>query len=166
MIRAGSAIVGSRHGSEGRPVPARSTGWTVDFEGNIHGASNMKTFEDRLQSAAGRQSVSYPTGARLVADEDEVIEIGIARHSDLLRGWFVESLSEPARLAKWLGTEPLPRIGGSIELWGRAVGHFILSSQGRLGSLTVHSADSASLRDSIYKLMLQVEPDLKPPFRN
>jgi hypothetical protein len=51
----------------------------VDFEGNLYGAANIKTYADAVHHAAGRHAwgaEGYPTRARTEVDEDEVLEVG------------------------------------------------------------------------------------------
>lgn len=76
VITTGSGIVGS---TEKFPDGDRIV---IDYEGNIYGASNVKTYADRLDVAAGRHLFNYPhrypTIARmyLPRDTDELIKIG------------------------------------------------------------------------------------------
>ena len=53
----GSGIVGS-------PSEDVSGQFRIDFEGNLYGAENLKTYWDRLFHAAGRHVTGYPTVAR------------------------------------------------------------------------------------------------------
>lgn len=55
-ISPGSGIVGSD--SDDRELVV------IDFEGNIYGAENLRTYEQRVMHAAGRQVTKYPTVAR------------------------------------------------------------------------------------------------------
>lgn len=78
----GSGIVGSnaeawlaaRHGEV--ILAASSTALTIDYEGNRYGASNIKTWADRLVHAAGRHVECYPTVARAVCQPEAVIHVG------------------------------------------------------------------------------------------
>ena len=56
LIKSGSAIVGTYD---------EYGGLTIDFEGNLYGAENLKTYEQRLIVAAGRHAHNYPTVARM-----------------------------------------------------------------------------------------------------
>ena len=63
----GSAVVGMEsHG--GRVL--------IYFEGNMYGAENVKTFEEKCTVAAGRLALSAPTIAKCLVDVSEVIEVG------------------------------------------------------------------------------------------
>lgn len=66
-VHPGSALVGTPH-PNGRV--------TVDFEGNLYGAVNLGTYEERLLHAADRHRTSYPTVARRYVPEDDVILVG------------------------------------------------------------------------------------------
>ena len=48
----------------------------VYFEGNLYGASNLVTVEQRLAQAAGRLLARYPTRARGWFDERDLIVVG------------------------------------------------------------------------------------------
>jgi hypothetical protein len=47
----------------------------IDYEGNLYGASNIGTFEDRIHHAAGRHIMRYPTVARLLVSASKLILI-------------------------------------------------------------------------------------------
>lgn len=66
-ILAGSAIVGRPDGGEFV---------LCDFEGNLHGAKNLKTHGARLRHAAGRHLTHYPTKARMAIPLADLIEVG------------------------------------------------------------------------------------------
>jgi hypothetical protein len=61
VIDRGSGIVGTPRGTRPDGEPATLC---VDYEGNRYGASNIKTFADRVMHAASRHAAEYPTIAR------------------------------------------------------------------------------------------------------
>jgi len=68
-IAPGSGIVGGPG-----PIPGR---WLmVDFEGNLYGAVNLVRYADRVRHAYDRQSTQYPTIARRMLHETDLIKIG------------------------------------------------------------------------------------------
>jgi hypothetical protein len=67
VIDRGSGVVGTT-GAAGR--------YTLDYEGNRFGASNVVTFADRVSVAAGRHLEKYPTVARASVPLDEVLRVG------------------------------------------------------------------------------------------
>lgn len=91
LVARGSAIVGSLDTD------------TVDYEGNIYGSENIKTFADRARQAAGRQMISYPTEARSTVPQSELRQVG----------WFslqngitlLNDAQAREALASWLGVE-------------------------------------------------------------
>jgi hypothetical protein len=96
IVAGGSAIVGKADSDEAEQV-------TVDFEGNLYEAANIKTFADRARHAAGRKTALYPTVARQVVSRSHLRQVG----------WFDEragiTLLDGAEaqeaLASWLGME-------------------------------------------------------------
>lgn len=48
----------------------------VYYEGNLYGATNLNTFEERVQRAAGRAHCRYPTTARQLVDPEEFVVVG------------------------------------------------------------------------------------------
>jgi hypothetical protein len=58
LIVRGSAIVGPPGHFDDDEI-------TIHYEGNLHGASNLTKWEDRLLSAAGRAYENYPTSAKM-----------------------------------------------------------------------------------------------------
>jgi len=69
------------------------------FEGNLHGAENLKEFSDRVKTAAGRLVSKYPTVAHAWCPKEELIRVGSynTKTEELL-------LNDLQTLAKWLGT--------------------------------------------------------------
>ena len=64
----GSAVVGV----------ARSAGVHVYFEGNVYGAENLKTWEERVVCAAGRLFRGYPTVAQAyLTDLAGLVAVGV-----------------------------------------------------------------------------------------
>lgn len=73
----------------------------LDFEANMYGAVNIRTFADAVHHAAGRHMwgpEGYPTRARTEVGEDEVVEVGF------YNGERVDVHAEQrATVAEWLG---------------------------------------------------------------
>jgi hypothetical protein len=136
----------------------------VDAQGNLNDAVNLRTFEERLNSAAGRHVTKYPTIARFAMKHFDLIEVGSARYSNHLQSWYVASLTNGPALAAWLG-EPAPRVGGSEETWKRAAG-LLLNRMGP-GKATQLAAKHGYGQKGLGQAMLyelgQLEPDLVPP---
>jgi hypothetical protein len=68
VIRPGSGIVGAADPETGRVV--------IDYEGNLHGAANLTTWEACVRHAAGSHRVRYPTVARTMVAEAELVKVG------------------------------------------------------------------------------------------
>ncbi len=66
LIKPGSSMVGFR--AQGFDATI------IYYEGNIYGASNLKSYEDRAICAYGRLSHSYPTVA-MCADQIDSLEV-------------------------------------------------------------------------------------------
>ena len=76
---AGSAVLatilpGSGIVSDGERDPSGRL--VIDFEGNRYGSTSITTYADRVDHAAGRHLVRYPTVARLAVLPADVIEVG------------------------------------------------------------------------------------------
>lgn len=69
IVTPASAIVKSK--------PISDTSVMVYYEGNVYGAENIKTFEDKCLLAAGRAKDRYPTTALTIVPLEEVIDIGV-----------------------------------------------------------------------------------------
>jgi hypothetical protein len=68
----GSAVVGV----------ARSGGFHIHFEGNLYGAENLKTWEERVVCAAGRLFRRYPTVAQAyLTDLAGLVAVGVVTDS-------------------------------------------------------------------------------------
>jgi hypothetical protein len=73
----GSGIVGTRQPALPGVRAIEEDGLVlVDYEGNLYGASNVRTLEDRLHHAAGRHIMRYPTVARRLARVSELVFVG------------------------------------------------------------------------------------------
>lgn len=96
LVARGSAIVGPAGNGEAGQV-------SVDYEGNLYGTANIKTFADRARHAAGRQHVLYPTRTRSTVLRSELRQVG----------WFdsevgimlLDDKQAQDALASWLGVE-------------------------------------------------------------
>lgn len=68
LVKRGSGIVGENFiGDE----------TLVYYEGNIYGASNIRSYEDCLEVAAGRMIEKYPTVARMIVRGEDLILAGV-----------------------------------------------------------------------------------------
>jgi hypothetical protein len=96
-IVSGSAIVG-------RPV-AGADDVEVYYEGNVHGAANMRTLADRAAHACGRMLQSYPTVAKRIVPREALVVVGTfePRASRII---LTGPQSERA-VADWLGVPEL-----------------------------------------------------------
>jgi hypothetical protein len=99
----GSAIVGQ---------PSAPGRIRIYYEGNVVGAVNLNRFRERAAQAATRMlhnyPVGYPTRARQVVDEREVVEIGSIDTDD---GHQVHLSVEPAELDWWIDSADLIDLG-------------------------------------------------------
>jgi hypothetical protein len=87
----GSAIVGQPFGDH----------VLADYEGNLYGAENIKTYADRALHAAGRhvwKGHGYPTVARRFLSASDLVEIGVYDTTS----WSLYVGNREA-LASWLG---------------------------------------------------------------
>lgn len=91
----------------GRPLKLRDDLVDVYFEGNMHGASNLVAFADRLSCAAGRLRAAYPTVAAARLDREALLEVG---EYDLDR-LVVTSVTNKRALEDWSG-ESIEKIVG------------------------------------------------------
>jgi hypothetical protein len=102
VIDRGSGIVGDRW--VGDEV-------LIDYEGNRYGYANVKTFADRCARAYDRQSVSYPTVARMVVHRDALIQVGTFDQDQR-----VVYSENDAALREWLGLDDVEHIVFAAEL--------------------------------------------------
>jgi hypothetical protein len=84
------------------------------FEGNIHGAQNLRTFHDRVVVAAGRLTSDYPTTARALVSVSDLIRVA----SYDPRFLAVRDVTDGQRLSEWAG-EPIESITGVTLPVGR-----------------------------------------------
>jgi hypothetical protein len=93
MIARGSGIVAE---------PREDGEVSLYFEGNVHGAANLKTWADRVAHAYERatwRGRGYPTIAKGVYGPDDVIEVGVFEPG---RGVTLASRAKAALVASWL----------------------------------------------------------------
>lgn len=103
-IRRGSAILGGiQHGMV-----------TTHYEGG--GASNVQTFEEKVNQAAGRRSERYPTSALRGWHGDDVVEVGTVVFDEAMRHWVIGTLTDEASLREWVGPAEDIVPGGSDRL--------------------------------------------------
>lgn len=74
---------------------------TMYYEGNLHGAVNLETFEEKLMVAAGRMRDNYPTIARECPSVELVDKMFIKVGEYDMSNW-TPSISEPTLLNAWL----------------------------------------------------------------
>ena len=95
-VAPGCGVVGSP--AEGHPGHV-----VVDFEGNVYGFDTIRTYADRVVHAAARHVRLYPTVARAVVPEHDVIQVGTFDPATRkLR------IDDRAALARWLGASDVP----------------------------------------------------------
>lgn len=75
---------------------------TVYYEGNVHGAVNLKTFADKVECAMGRLATRYPTSSVRSVKEEELLRVGTF---DPIMGRI--AVTDPKALASWLGSEKI-----------------------------------------------------------
>lgn len=145
-----SAIVGTK--TDGDRI-------VVDFEGNKHGAVNLKKYEGRVEVAVGRHLTEYPTTARRSVALEEVVRVGSATYFPEY-GTVVTEIDEPEALAEWLGSEPLPAINGSAEMRGRFAAKALrrMSSSEQIDAHLKASTTGQSLIDLLMNRILSEEP--------
>jgi hypothetical protein len=71
VIAKGSAIVGA---FEDRQYDSNRT--LVYYEGNLYGAVNLNTFEERCDCAHGRMAQRYPTIAMASIENEDLVLVG------------------------------------------------------------------------------------------
>ena len=77
--------------------------------------SNIVTFEDRLNYAAGRLRERYPTHKKFYPAKEDFVEVGVATYLKGT-GWYMSDISDPDALSNWAG---IVILGGSPELHQR-----------------------------------------------
>lgn len=95
-IARGSAIVSMA----GPDAGGRITVW---YEGNLYGAENLKHFEERLRSAAGRAATRYPTVALASLEACELKQVGVYHYATAKL-----ELTDAKALETWLSRKCLP----------------------------------------------------------
>lgn len=93
--------IAARSGIVGTPMGDSQV--RIDYEGNIHGASSIVTFADRVAIAAGRHTTNYPTIARMWTDRAYLVPVG---QWDERNGVVIVNNQEA--LAAWLDVETIP----------------------------------------------------------
>jgi hypothetical protein len=80
----------NRHAiAKGSGITAKSLrdNFQIDYEGNLYGACNMKTYEQRLLHAASRGMENYPTVARIWLSKADMLRdfevVGILDYENL-----------------------------------------------------------------------------------
>jgi hypothetical protein len=98
VIVAGSGIVAEEATRPGRHLE-------VYFEGNKFGAVNLKTYPDRIKSAAGRLALRYPTVARGFFDPADFVVVGTFTFTT---DWYETRLrlTDEATVAEWIAEKP------------------------------------------------------------
>lgn len=144
-IRPASAIVGSP--SEGVV--------RIDYEGNAIPSEAHRTYEGRVNSAAGRHVNHYPTSARSWVLPEHLIAVGTATFLPKY-GWFISEITDAAALQAWLGDESLPPLGGSQEFRSRAASlYFRHMRPAAFSKMHAHAnATGKSLIDVIFEHLL------------
>lgn len=90
-------------GIVGQPMKGSEAGrLVIDYEGNRHEASNIITWADRVEHAAGRAATQYPTIARAFVERHEMIEVGTYATED---GRITIHEQHEALVREWLGPE-------------------------------------------------------------
>jgi hypothetical protein len=96
---AARAAIAEQSGVVGTPADGDRV--LLDYEANMHGAVNIKTFADKVHHAAGRHAAGYPTRARTEVDESAVIEVGLYDGERVIL-----DAERREAVAGWLGLDP------------------------------------------------------------
>lgn len=95
LIAAGAAVVGK---------PLENDRVIVYYEGNLSGASNLNTFEEKLDCVAGRMVSRYPTAAMSMMPKDALAKVGtfdvltktfVIEDAAALEGWAQDAVAQP-----------------------------------------------------------------------
>lgn len=90
-IRAASGIVGSVEGAR----------LLLDFEGDVYGAFEHRTWADQVHHAWGRHSERYPTVARILAPREHFARVGLY---DPREGQIdLDSDADVEAIERWIG---------------------------------------------------------------
>lgn len=112
-------------------IVASIKGQTIeaDYEGNLHGASNIETYADRVHHAWGRHSSRYPTAARSWFEPGELRMVGLYLPE---RGEVeLEDQEAAVALADWLSVDEVPGeelLAGGSEFYEMRAVERMLSS--------------------------------------
>ena|ERR1017187_1099643 len=106
LIKQRSGIVGSLHpvlGAQDNAVVEEDR-VCIDYEGNLNGACNIVTWEDKVFHAAGRHVTKYPTSDRAWPEAKDLVEVGVFRCAD---DWSQKeyTITDPEAFAHWMGEE-------------------------------------------------------------
>ncbi|HEY1292858.1 MAG TPA: hypothetical protein VGJ60_07265 [Chloroflexota bacterium] len=103
-IKPGSGIVGSSEPTSSSIVQGLAAAMDrvrIDYEGNLHGAVNIVTWEDRVKHAAGRhvwnEGRGYPTVARRWVEPEKLHAVG-TYDTDT---WSIVEITDLAAVAAW-----------------------------------------------------------------
>jgi len=91
----GAGIVGRAN----EPAPGPQV--EIYYEGNLHGAVNLKDWESRVVVAAGRLAVRYPTIARAVVPEHALRVVGTFD----TESWSIQAVTDAAAVQQWTGEQ-------------------------------------------------------------
>lgn len=85
-------------------------------------ASNVQSYEDRIQHAAGRRIERYPTSALRAWKKDELIKVGTVTRDENLKVWLISEIIDEPALRSWIGDQDRAAEGGSDHLHIEAAG--------------------------------------------
>lgn len=71
------------------------------YEGNIHGAVNLRTFADKALCAAGRLAKKYPTSALAAFPVEDLVEVGSASFAPDCWPKIEVVITRPDLVAQW-----------------------------------------------------------------
>lgn len=144
-IATASAIVAHRGDREGASR-------AIYYEGNVHGASNLHRYEERVNCAVGRLRLKYPTIARADVPSGALHLVGRARFLDCV-GTIITQIVDPAALEAWLAPEALPPLLGSAELREAAASRRLRTlSKAAIDTMVTRSAlQHRPIRDVIFE---------------
>lgn len=77
----------------------------LDFEGNLYGAENLRTYRERLMHAAGRARDNYPTVARTFLDSVEDLVFVGTYDTDTWTAVFSTNSDAAEALRRWVPEE-------------------------------------------------------------
>jgi len=101
LVADGSGVVGS---------PGREGLVTIDYEGAVYGQESLARYAVRVLHAADRHATRYPTLARMVVPEEELVLVGWWIIPDRRVALADEAARDlVATWIEWSGAEPLER---------------------------------------------------------